>query len=625
MRTLRAVVGLAVLLVPIAGVNAQEAAPPDAPKLRQALKDALALLRKKEPEPPPSDRFSFIHEDPPVDLLNRIAKAQALLGDQAGAAATWQEAIDGVNATQFFLAQNTRAEMLLEIGVAQGESGSEDAPTTLTQAAQAARVIKEDELGVPDPPFFGVGAEAAATRAEVLARIAAAQAKAREGASARKTMSQAAEAVEEVKDSLQKVGALAVIAMCQDAGAARDSWEKATHLALELRDEGPRARAVEAILRARLVAGQHDEAVRLVAERLEGDARAHAVWILAGNLAKAETPFPSAVVDRLLEVADKLKFDDEQKKIKIYTSLAEAKARLGDGEGAGRILDQIQPGEGWHRMRYDQVRVGLLRDVAKAQLGMEARDAARDTLQVAWEILAPYVEGGAIEWFPVPEIAEMRARAGDVRGARQSVAGILNAHGRVTVLTAIAAAQAAEGDREAARQDIAAAELAAALLTNETLWAEDDVMPRFTFGRDDRLLPKLVRPFDTSGKHQVQQQIAIARARTGDLAAAREAADAMLKEDGDGAATEVLGEIARIQARSGDFAAAFTTLEDLPPGIHHGNAKDVVQELATAQAKTGDVQPILDRAAKRISVLTRPRLLRGLADGISARAASAKL
>lgn len=619
---------------PVKAASQVTAGPTDA-QLSQSLKDALSILKQvedavaKEVQAGEESVAVLLFDERKIGLLREIGKAQALVGDAEIARKTWQSAIDLILAETFVPRRSSRAELLLSVAEAQREVKSVDAVATLSQAAEAAREMLNDDEKVSLRSDEG---DPLVTRAEMLIQIGLTFSKIEQLAAARQLFGEALESIEQVKDPVERVQALSYLAAKQNTPDSVGTWEKATRAALDVEDTYKKYCAVENILRSRVQVGQNEEAIRLITESLKGELKAFGLWCVVDAISYVDAKVDPTIIERLLEITGKLEFDRDTKKRNAYLALAHASARMGREEDAYRILRLIQPATGPMKSREDQTRVEVMLTLARAQIAGEQRPAAKSTLQSIWEIVTPYIASGEGWRFVLGEIAELRVLVGDLDGARKSIAVIDRGESSVEALAALAVAEAERGDAEAAGKTIAEAYQQISRVNIDALW-DLDQLRRHRDARDsDSKHKSESREFAKTPErdlgltiwHLSLNKVAVAQAKIGKVDdAVRMVSTGIVNKElaVPVAAIETLAKIARIQTSGRQFIGAFATVDAIPDFWLdlEGNTKNkLLEETAKAQSGAGDVKAVLDRAAKTESGPAKISLLTGLAEGISA-------
>src|SRR5262249_53998135 len=153
---------------------------------------------------------------------------------------------------------------------AQSEAGEQnEARFNLRQAIQATRAVKPNRMfEVEPPPGMEDNYDPIAKKTILLRRIAHLQAELGDKTGSDDNFRQAVESAESMKEPLRRISHLLEIAQIRSGDAAAVVWTKALDFALSLKDEYPRARAVESVIRARLKSLPADETLAIIADRL---------------------------------------------------------------------------------------------------------------------------------------------------------------------------------------------------------------------------------------------------------------------------------------------------------------------------------------------------------------------
>jgi hypothetical protein len=571
--------------------------------------------------------------------LEAIGRAQAKVGDVAAARKTWQSAIDtAVDAlsTPGYSVGDERltiVALIAQIARAQSQAGDRDeALDSLRQAARAARLIRADANKDDELITVPFEVDPAEQKADVLRLVAETQEKIGDHGAAKKTFDSAIEAASAIQNDVLRAAFLVELAESQQPADAGPTWARVQKLAASLTDEFAKARATEVFVRGRVRSGD-DTIWTAIRNEFKGDLSAYALWAAADELANGEATPTAKAVKQGLALAEAMKFDRNSKKASVVTALAQAQARLGDGDGAYRTLGMIQPDDANLQFNFIQAKVNLMRDVARGQLKAGAKDLAKDTVQVAIEIVEPYLEEGGAGWFPVGELAELLARVGDVKGALKTAAAIGDKLQRIQILAVIANVQAESGDRPSALKTLDEARTYIKDIPNEVLWDSIDTAYQ-TRSVARNLKGQLARSFAKQFEHldantelaTAWQAIAIAQAKAGDPAGAIATLEAFKPKKSGSLASDsrndALGEIALAQAKAGDFAGAQKSLEarKAANAFLESDADTFVVDVAKMQAEAGDAKGALEWAStkKPSSPRTRLSALQGLAEGIVA-------
>ncbi len=612
------ILGVPVARRAAAGDDAKAAAKgptrPGDDQLKKVLAGAAEAIRApaKEGAGAPLDFRSFANRLSPetkADALRAIGLAQARVGDAEGSARSWQDAVDAANEARD---PEERSSALCRIAEAQAESTDRaEVLALLQQAMQAARLIKDD----PDlpPPLRAMQGDAGTKRAKVLVRIAIAQAKAGDRAAAGKALRQAEAAAESIEGRIARAGALAEIAGATEPGMTRQVWAKAFEFASTLDDPWQAGRATETVLRARARSGGYEEALAMVRDGLKGDPASYGIWVVADEMAKAGSPAPADAIKRLLEMAGTAVFDRRDKREKVFTRIAEVQAESGDDEGAERTVGKLGSDDANRHFSFLMARAVVLSRIAKAQLKAGKKDAAKVTLRVALDIVAPFRggDGDGAGLFPLGEISETLARAGEVASAIETAGAIPSGSSRVPALVAIAVIRAESGDRAGAATTLGLATRAADAIPGETLWTMGALLDN----------PWAIEQGSTY-KAGALEAIAVARARSGDVPGALRALATTAAGPGAArrpASAGAIEEIALIQAKAGDYPGALKTIESHPGEEPFGDASkaNALAKVARQQATSGDPGAALAWATTQPSPKAKAEILRSLAEGIA--------
>jgi hypothetical protein len=260
------------------------------------------------------------------------------------------------------------------------------------------------------------------------------------------------------------------IAQASSSDAGKAVWAKALDSALSLKEEFPRAKSVEMVIRARLKALPAEETLALIADRFRGDFQHYTLWIAADAIAEIDKPVPREAMDRLYQLAQKAEFDRPSKKIKVFQRIAEAQARLGEFDGAYRTAGEPHPVNDIQNFRATQARAFVMKAIAEAQLKAKQSGAARDTVLTAIEMFAPLPEEDAEAYFPLTALCLLQAKAGDLRGALHTLGAVSSSAWKVYILAEIAVSHAEAGRRDDARKTIRLAFDASRRAPNDALW-----------------------------------------------------------------------------------------------------------------------------------------------------------
>jgi tetratricopeptide (TPR) repeat protein len=611
---------------------AKTAAPPQAaatapkPEGRQSpeqitgtLSEALKLIQSLEKKPdkgedgggvPEPDAFNMgASKDVQADAVRAIGRAQAMMGDLPAARATWQSALDAAAESSIFLDTTKRARVCVKIAEAQFEAGDREEPRfTIRQALQATRSIKSDsrfpfmEEDLEPPP--GVEERSPLqSKASLLCRLGRLQAKLGDVVAARETYRQAIEAAQAIKEPLDQVRGLLDVVEEAPTETAAATWSKALDIAMA-QTEYVRAQAVSLILRARIKAGQTNEALSTITDRLQGDLRTYGIWVFADAVASSDAAIPAEIMDRLLQLAKKAEYDRPSKKLTVYQRLAEAQARLGAYEAAYRTVGEPHPANNVQDFHATYARIQIMLTVARSQLKAKQRDAAKDTVLAALELIAPLADEDAEAYFPLTELAKLLAEAGDFQGALRIANTLSRSASKVGLLAEIAEVQAQDKQEAAARQTIGRAIEAGRRAPNDAVWGLDN-----NFGGLDPMLP-------------IHKAVAQAQARVGDLDAALKTLGEMGQHSfAHFSRQRAVEQIVTTRLDAGDVPGALRAADVIPQpqSVFQDDRAAMLERIARLQARRHNPAVILDWARKQKTPQSRLRLLRGLADGIADR------
>ncbi len=411
---------------------------------------------------------------------------------------------------------------------------------------------------------------------------------------------------------------------------AKSALAMAWEIALSQKEEYSKAKAIETVLRGRVRALQVDEALAQIADRLNGDLQHYALWVVADAVASSDRPVAAETMTRLAGLVTKARFDHPSKKLKVFRRLAEAQARLGDDEGAYRSVGEPQPANNVDHFRATQARIQVMKAVAEAQLKAKHREAAKETVLAALEMIAPLPDADAEAYFPLTDLGMIQAKAGDLAGALRTADALSSGIAQVKVLGEVAAAHARKGRRDEARKTIHRAFDAARHVPNDTLWnnsahygppgpfapAIDPMLPVLQIlapaqARADDLEGALetvakmgTSPWSLYHRNSAIGEIVVARLAVGDLTGARKAIDVIA--DSNSIPTYIPAE----QDSDGNYT--------FPDPLSDGKSP-LLEQVARQQAEQGDPAVVLDWVQKQSKPNAKLRMLRGLADGISAR------
>jgi tetratricopeptide (TPR) repeat protein len=606
----------------------QDKSPSSSPEqLKGILRDALKLIHsigdrasKTDGDTPGVTVRSGPDEELQAEVVKVIGRAQAKLGDLAGARSSWQAALDSIQEIASYQGQADRAGLYLEIAEAQNEAGDHDeARFTLRQALQSARSIKSESsffspAATPDAEF---STNPLTKKTDLLHRIAQLQGQAGESAASEQTFRLAVETADSIQNELNKVYVLLEIAKGGPPEKVKPIWTKVLDFALAIKDEYPRAKAVEMVLRARIKALMVDEALAAVVDRLKGDLQNYALWVVADAVASSEEKFAPKAMARLSQLAMKAEFDRPSKKINVFRRIAEAQARLGDYDGAYRTAGEPHPVNDVQTFRATQARMNVMKAVAESQLKAKQRDAARDTVSAALELIGALPDEDAESYFPLEELGSIQARSGDPAGAEGTAMALNSIHWRVYILAQVAEAHAEAGRRDLARKAIRRASDDARRAPNASLWSGIDLAQGGHSSEYTQNLEPML---------PVLQIIASAQAKIGDLDGAKKT----IKDMGDSDTAKwtrnaTIAEIAEAQLKAGHTEDAMRAVELIAESDSYASTKNnLLEQIARRQAATGDPAAVLEWVGKQKLPDAKLQALRGLADGLVERIAPKK-
>lgn len=541
-----------------------------------------------------------------ADTYRAIGLAQARVGDVPSARSSWQAALEASEGISSLDASGDRAKLLIAVAEAQLAAGERDEVRfTLRQAVQAARSgPPKNPFGIdlPMPPGFGDG-DPISRKSGFLRQIASLQARAGDESHARETFNQALEAANSVKMPLSRIEALTAIGA---SGPADPAWTRALDVAMALPDF-PRAHGVDAILRARIKAGQIDPALATIADRLKDDIQHYAIYAVADAIARSDAAVSPQAMERLERLAAEAKFDRPSKRIKVFRRLAEAYARLGSYEAAFRVIGQHQPANNVQTFTATQARIHVMTAVAHAQLKARQMEAARDTVHAALELIAPLPDEDADAYFPLFDLGDTLAQAGDFAGALNVAEGVGAAQSKVHILVDVAVAQFQKGKADDARATIRRAVEIAKRAPNDAVWAMIE-------------LPGGAGFFDPI--QDVRVNISRAQATIGDVEAAfKNVAELGTETYAPFSRKALVDTIVAARIEAGDFAAARRAVNLIPPmdQMFQDDRVDLLERVARAHAQKQNPATLFEWADQEQSARGKLQVYRGLATGIADR------
>ncbi len=538
-----------------------------------------------------------------ADVLRAIGRAQARLGGIADARTSWQLALDAIAATTLEDVSE-RVDIILKTAEAQVEAGEKDESRfTIRQALQLVRSLGSQPKFPAEmlpPPGMEPGPDASVTS---LLRIARVQDRSGDKAGCNETFRKAAALADSIKAPSQRIQAQVELAAGAPGGLGGEIWDRAVAFSLEQKDEYERYRGIETIVRGQVKAGRVEPALAVVTGRLGGDLKGFVVWAIADAIASGDMLVAPELMERLERQADEGVYDRPSKKLRVHQRIAEARARLGDYEGAYHTIGLVQPDDG-NEFITRNARNLVMAAVAEAQLAAKQVEAARETSRTALETIAPMAGENSELVLPLTRFGSVLARSGDIRGAEEIVELLSRGRLKVELLVAIADAHAERKHDAEARDAIRRAVEATRRVPNDELWEADIVVSPGFFLNLSR------------------QKIATAQARIGDL----DSALRTIAEFGDSNSEifvrkAVMEEVVNLRLAANDIVGARRALELLPPRFAMFlDDRAVMQErIARHEARQSDPMAVLELARKEPTPRGKLQLLRGLADGIADR------
>jgi len=621
------------IFCPLASLRGQDAkpntdttktqAPGTSDQLKQVLRDSLEMIQAelKEAEKserglrlPTPDMFAMtLSKDLAASTVVAIGQAQSRVGDKGAARATWQSAADRTADISSFEAPVEKAVLFVEIARAQHGAGDRDeARFSLRQAIQYARLIKaESPFPFTPPPGFEVHEDPLYKKAGALRRIAQAQGEAGDTAASQETFHAALETADSIKNQKAKIEALVEIAAANPPASAAPAWSHALDSALAGKDEFKLAKALAIVVRAQVKAKEVDGALKTVEDRLKGDLRTYALWVVADAIASSEFPVDARQMDRLVQLTEKADYDRAAKKIKVYRRLAEAFARLGDAERAYRMAAAPLPVNNVQTFHATHARIEVMKEVAKAQIQAKQFELAKDTVQVALEMIGGFVNEDAESYFPLVSLGVLQAQAGDLTGAKRTAAALASHEGKISILTEIAVKEAEANHGDEASALIQQAIEASRKVPNDALW---------------RVIEMNEPPGEFDPSLNATGEIAQAQARVGRVDEALKTLAEIKGQRmswGGFVAAKALREIASARLKADDIKGALKAIGALLEAeMRPSEGYEILERIARRQAEMGDPQTVLSWAKAQRYPDSKLHALRGLAEGIAARPAS---
>lgn len=573
-------------------------------KMIQAIADEAAKAERRFGLTDPSTfmmRFTKAHQ---ADALRATGRAQARLGDRAGARASWQTALDAIAATQLEDVSE-RVGIIIGIAEAQVEAGEKDESRfAVRQAQQLVRSLgSENNLPpeLPPPPGMDLDSDMNVKTVSCLVRIARIQDRAGDRTGSGETFRKAAEVAESIQNPSHRIHALVEFATGGPADLAGATWDKALAFALAQKDPYIRYRGVGTILRDRVKAGQVEPALKIIADRLGDDLKTYALWAFADAVASGNMAVAPDVTGRLERLAEGAAYDRFSKRRKVYQRIAEARARLGDHEGAYHTIGLLHPENGADDFRAQHARILVMAAVGEAQLAAKQKEAARETARAALEMIAPHADESTELALPLNRFGTILAGSGDIPGAEEIVESLSRGRLKVQLLIEIAAVHAEQKRDADARAAIRRAVEATERVPNDEIWELDD------------------NSTDSNQLQFVKQLLAKAEARIGDL-------DSALRTIGEFGDTSfaifgrksVIEEIIGLRLAANDVAGARRALGQWPVkfGMFRDDLANLQERIVRQEARQSDPMAVLELARKEPTPRGKLQFLRGLADGI---------
>lgn len=642
-------IALAAVYLPFTAPAAQQLRPAqvtpseplrNAPQSRDAARDALvrvlddALRGMSEGEEAGANLRQPILGEANAAALIAIGKAYAALGDFKEALKSWKLAVDAAGRIE----NPERCGWIIEeLVVVLNDSGEHNAARDiLERAAVNARAIGSD----PQRPRLlrpRSEEDQFQTKALSFALVATLEARLGDAATARTRFAEAITAAESIRENIRKAAVISEVAGMQPRDEAEKTWAQATRFAESLSDQFEKAKALECVLRNRVRLGGIERALATLRDDVNSNLKSYLLWAVADELASGEREPPADAVAQVLALAEKTEFDRDSRKGRVFTAIAGAQARLGNSDAAYKTFGSVEPGS----FSVLLAKVRLMCTIARGQLKARAKDVARDTLQVAVEIVNPYLGDDEDSLFPLPELAELLVQVGDAQGALRMAEAIRNASCKIRVLAALAVALGQSGNKAGALAVLGRAAAAVAELPEEALWATTPEVPQDPLVQEvaNRLPREFVRrkqlSFEIVQVPHAFELIALARVKVGDVAGATKTAG-MIPIVAD--LSSILAQaraycaIARAQANAKDCQAAAESLERVVTwyrleeiGAEGPVVSSLVAELNEAliklgedRVKAGDVRGALKWAMEQRPSKAKIVALQGVAQGIAA-------
>lgn len=407
----------------------------------------------------------------------------------------------------------------------------------------------------------------------------------------------AIEVAAEIPAPGDRVAALAYAAQVQvqlgDRPAGEETLKRAIALQQTLPDRDPsggetniRLTAFHRIVEALVECGEPERAVELSAN--DPDSINIALSGIARSLPKIkDRESVRAILGRALEISARSRFSGERGQ--ALAEVAEIRAKLGDFDAAITTARRI--GEGPDAPLNRNYLSSSLKAVGEAAAAAGRGEQARALLRESFAVAK--VEDPSSRANQARFIAQAQAKAGDLDGARESIAAIGDDSPRDRAEALIALATAEVGDKPLARATLLRAAEAA-----------ERIGPRPDIGNYDLAWTR----------SYVQNHIAVARAKLGDY----EGAVAILRDKvGDKFSERANGlhDVVKVQIAAGDLAGALRTSRALQ--IDDFRAGLTSEAIAFAQARAGDASGVLAWAEATPSPYVKARALVGMIRGLS--------
>ncbi len=241
-----------------------------------------------------------------------------------------------------------------------------------------------------------------------------------------------------------------------------------------------------------------------------------------------------------------------------------------------------------------------MKAIAQAQLNAKQLDAAKDTIQMALELISPLPDEDAEAYFPLADLCLLQAKVGDVAGALETVSAVSSSAWKVSILTEIAASHAEAGRKDQAQKTLRLALDASRGAQNDALWTRSP------------------SPVEMDPSLPILNTLAHAQARIGDIDAALNTVAGMNQSTmGKFTRNQCVNQIATTLLAKGDIAGARRAIEAIPDSDPLMSSKaEIVERIAKRQAEQGDATGALAWAGQQQLPDTKLHALRGMADGV---------